>query len=145
MLLKIQFFESNAKKVSSLVGIICALFSFRFPGQLNSSFRKIMMNTVPFPLLHFLVPTHVPLNSIKWKPDYALLYLTRQMFDHKNMFFNCDVRLGQYLTVAVIFRDSVTSQVFISCISEKSLKYLSRLLSYLESVLELLSHFRINL
>ncbi len=35
----------------------------RFPGQLNSDLRKLAVNMVPFPRLHFFMPGFAPLTS----------------------------------------------------------------------------------
>lgn len=37
--------------------------SFRFPGQLNSDLRKLAVNLVPFPRLHFFLVGYAPLAS----------------------------------------------------------------------------------
>lgn len=38
--------------------------SLRFPGQLNADMRKLAVNMVPFPRLHFFVPGFAPLTAI---------------------------------------------------------------------------------
>lgn len=35
----------------------------RFPGQLNADLRKLAVNMVPFPRLHFFMPGYAPLTS----------------------------------------------------------------------------------
>lgn len=37
--------------------------SLRFPGQLNSDLRKLAVNMVPFPRLHFFMPGFAPLTA----------------------------------------------------------------------------------
>ncbi|XP_078282474.1 tubulin beta-2B chain-like isoform X2 [Rhinoraja longicauda] len=78
----------------------------RFPGQLNADLRKLAVNMVPFPRLHFFVPGFAPLTSRGSQQYRALTVpeLTKQMFDAKNMMAACDPRHGRYLTVAAIFR-----------------------------------------
>ncbi|CAI9541052.1 unnamed protein product [Staurois parvus] len=78
----------------------------RFPGQLNADLRKLAVNMVPFPRLHFFMPGFAPLTSRGSQQYRALTVpeLTQQMFDSKNMMAACDPRLGRYLTVAAIFR-----------------------------------------
>jgi tubulin beta len=78
----------------------------RFPGQLNAGLRKIAVNMVPFPRLHFFVPGFAPLTSRGCEQYRALTVpeLTQQMFDAKNMMAACDPRRGRYLTAAAIFR-----------------------------------------
>ncbi|XP_044763115.1 tubulin beta chain-like [Coccinella septempunctata] len=78
----------------------------RFPGQLNADLRKLAVNMVPFPRLHFFMPGFVPLTSrgsIHYR-SVTVPELTQQMFDAKNMMTACDPRCGRYLTVAAIFR-----------------------------------------
>ena len=79
---------------------------FRFPGQLNTDLRKLAVNMVPFPRLHFFMPGFAPLSSRGSQSFSALTVpeLTKQMFDAKNMMTACDPRFGRYLTVAALFR-----------------------------------------
>ncbi|XP_013411449.1 tubulin beta chain-like isoform X2 [Lingula anatina] len=80
--------------------------SLRFPGQLNADLRKLAVNMVPFPRLHFFMPGFAPLTSRGSQQYRALTVpeLTQQMFDAKNMMAACDPRHGRYLTVAAMFR-----------------------------------------
>ncbi|CAK5080137.1 unnamed protein product [Meloidogyne enterolobii] len=78
----------------------------RFPGQLNADLRKLAVNLVPFPRLHFFMPGFAPLLA-KGAAVYQaqnVAELTKQMFDAKNMMTACDPRHGRYLAVAAIFR-----------------------------------------
>jgi tubulin beta len=82
----------------------------RFPGQLNADLRKLAVNMVPFPRLHFFMPGFAPLTA-KGSQQYRALTvseLTQQMFDAKNMMTACDPRHGRYLTVAAIFRGQMS-------------------------------------
>lgn len=78
----------------------------RFPGQLNADLRKLAVNMVPFPRLHFFIPGFAPLTARGSQQYRALTVaeLTQQLFDAKNMMAACDPRHGRYLTVATIFR-----------------------------------------
>lgn len=81
----------------------------RFPGQLNADLRKLAVNMVPFPRLHFFMPGFAPLTS-RGNQQYRALTvpeLTQQMFDSKNMMAACDPRHGRYLTVAAVFRGRI--------------------------------------
>jgi len=85
----------------------------RFPGQLNADLRKLAVNMVPFPRLHFFMPGFAPLTA-KGSQQYRALTvaeLTQQMFDAKNMMTACDPRHGRYLTVACIFGVSLGPRV----------------------------------
>ena len=78
----------------------------RFPGQLNADLRKLAVNLVPFPRLHFFMVGFAPLTS-RGSLQYRALSvpeLTQQMFDAKNMMAASDPRHGRYLTVAAMFR-----------------------------------------
>nr|XP_055091074.1 tubulin beta-8 chain-like isoform X2 [Symphalangus syndactylus] len=78
----------------------------RFPGQLNADLRKLAVNMVPFPRLHFFMPGFAPLTSRGSQQYRALTVaeLTQQIFDPKNTMVACDPRHGRYLTAADIFR-----------------------------------------
>jgi len=82
----------------------------RFPGQLNADLRKLAVNMVPFPRLHFFMPGFAPLTSRGSQQYRALTVpeLTQQMFDSKNMMAACAPRHGRYLTVAAIFRGRIS-------------------------------------
>ncbi|XKL60048.1 hypothetical protein PGB90_001064 [Kerria lacca] len=82
----------------------------RFPGQLNADLRKLAVNMVPFPRLHFFLPGFAPLTS-RGSQSYRSLSvpeLTKQMFDARNMMVACDPRHGRYLTVAAVFRGKMS-------------------------------------
>jgi len=90
-------------------GITCCL---RFPGQLNSDLRKLAVNLVPFPRLHFFLVGYAPLSSrvaLSYK-SLSVGELTQQVFDAKNMMAACDPRHGRYLTASVMFRGKISSK-----------------------------------
>jgi len=82
----------------------------RFPGQLNSDLRKLAVNMVPFPRLHFFMTGFAPLTARGSQKYRAVTVpeLTQQMFDAKNMMAASDPRHGRYLTVAAVFRGKVS-------------------------------------
>jgi tubulin beta len=85
--------------------------SLRFPGQLNGDLRKLGMNLIPFPRLHFLMPSFAPFYDPKAKAFQKLSVpeLTSSLFDRRNLLVACDPRFGRYLTAACIFRGKVSS------------------------------------
>ena len=97
------FSDLNHLVSCTMSGITACL---RFPGQLNADLRKLAVNMVPFPRLHFFMPGFAPLTSRGSQQYHALTVpeLTQQMFDAKNMMAACDPRHGRYLTVAAMFR-----------------------------------------
>merc|ERR1712077_6209 len=58
----------------------------RFPGQLNADLRKLAVNMVPFPRLHFFMPGFAPLTARGSQQYRALTVpeLTQQMFGIQN-------------------------------------------------------------
>lgn len=91
-------------------GITCCL---RFPGQLNSDLRKLAVNLIPFPRLHFFMVGFAPLTS-RGSQQYRSLTvpeLTQQMWDAKNMMCAADPRHGRYLTASALFRGRMSSKV----------------------------------
>ncbi|CAG5131233.1 unnamed protein product [Candidula unifasciata] len=82
----------------------------RFPGQLNADLRKLAVNMVPFPRLHFFMTGFAPLTSrgSQWYRNLSVPELTQQMFDAKNMMAACDPRHGRYLTAATVFRGKMS-------------------------------------
>eukprot|EP01133_Synstelium_polycarpum_P012644 gene12644-14852_t len=91
---------------SVMSGITCCL---RFPGQLNSDLRKLAVNLIPFPRLHFFLVGFAPLTA-KNSSSYnrvTVPELTQQMFDAKNMMAASDPRNGKYLTASALFRGKI--------------------------------------
>ncbi|PBL04346.1 beta-tubulin 2 [Armillaria gallica] len=86
--------------------------SLRFPGQLNGDLRKLGMNLVPFPRLHFLMPSYAPLFDPKSRSfeRMSVSDLTTALFDRKNLLVACDPRFGRYLTAYTIFRGQISSR-----------------------------------
>ncbi|KAM6501031.1 Tubulin/FtsZ, partial [Amanita muscaria] len=84
----------------------------RFPGQLNSDLRKLAVNMVPFPRLHFFMTGFAPLMACGSAQYHAVTVpvpeLTQQMSDVKNMMAATDPRHSRYLTVAAVFRGKVS-------------------------------------
>merc|ERR1712066_225982 len=106
---KPNFKQLNGLVATAMAGTTCCL---RFPGQLNSDLRKLGVNLIPFPRLHFFIIGTAPLTS-----DEGAAYrkvstkdLTEQIFDAKNMMAACDPRAGKYMTASVIFRGPVPAK-----------------------------------
>jgi len=100
------------EQLNSLVSLVMSgvTTSLRYPGQLNSDLRKLAVNLVPFPRLHFFMVGYAPLTAIGSTSFRSLTVpeLTQQMFESKNMMAALDPRNGRYLTVAAFFRGKVS-------------------------------------
>jgi len=104
-----SFADLNNLIATAITGTTCSL---RFPGQLNCDLRKLAVNMVPFPRLHFFLVGFAPITSVN-STDYRVMSvpeLTSQAFDAKNMMCACDPRHGRYLTCAMMFRGNMSSK-----------------------------------
>jgi len=104
-----SYSDLNHLVSSVMSGITCCL---RFPGQLNSDLRKLAVNLVPFPRLHFFLVGFAPLVARGNASFYAktVSELTTQLFDAKNMMAASDPRHGRYLTASAMFRGKVSTK-----------------------------------
>lgn len=86
--------------------------TLRFPGQLNSDMRKLGVNMVPFPRLHFFTCSYAPLVASSSQAFQALNVpeLISQGFSPHHNMAAIDPRAGKYLTVAAIFRGKISSR-----------------------------------
>merc|ERR1711924_334312 len=94
---------------AALSGVTCCL---RFPGQLNSDLRKLAVNLIPFPRLHFFMTGFAPLTS-RGSQQYRALTVpepTQQMFDAKNMMCAAAPRHGRSLTCSALFRGRMSTK-----------------------------------
>jgi len=84
----------------------------RFPGQLNSDLRKLAVNLIPFPRLHFFLIGFAPLTARNSQGYRALSVpeLTQQIFDSKNMMAASDPKHGRYLTASATFRGKMSTK-----------------------------------
>jgi len=102
-----SYSDLNHLVSSAMSGITCCL---RFPGQLNADLRKLAVNLVPFPRLHFFMTGFAPLTSTKEYSCPKVSDLTMQMFDARNMMCAVDPRHGRYLTASTMFRGRVSTK-----------------------------------
>ena len=106
-------------------GTTCSL---RFPGQLNSDLRKLAVNLVPFPRLHFFVVGFAPLYS-RGSQRYisnSVCEISSQLFDAKNLLAACDPRRGVFFTASAHFRGRVsplTVDEQLACIQSRNSSY----------------------
>lgn len=99
--------EPNNAQLNSLASSVMSgvTTSLRYPGHLNSDLRKLAINLVPLPRLHFFTVGHAPLPSTSSNPtNHSVPELTHQMFNPKNMITTSDLREGRYLTGAAFIR-----------------------------------------
>jgi len=104
-----QYSDLNHLVSQVMSGVTCSL---RFPGQLNSDLRKLAVNLVPFPRLHFFQVGYAPLTSLSSRAFTPLNIneLTSQLFDSRNLMVSSDPRKGKYLAASALFRGKVSSK-----------------------------------
>ncbi|KAL8141639.1 hypothetical protein V2J09_014671 [Rumex salicifolius] len=104
-----SFGDLNHLISATMSGVTCCL---RFPGQLNSDLRKLAVNLIPFPRLHFFMVGFAPLTS-RNSHQYtsaSIPELSSQMWDAKNMMCAADPRHGRYLTASAMFRGKMSTK-----------------------------------
>ncbi|TFK73249.1 tubulin nucleotide-binding domain-like protein [Pluteus cervinus] len=98
---------------SLIARVMCGVStSLRFPGQLNGDLRKLGMNLIPFPRLHFLAPSYAPIYDPKARSfqKNSIPEMTQALFHRRNMLVACDPAHGRFLTAATIFRGNLSSR-----------------------------------
>ncbi|ETO33694.1 beta-tubulin [Reticulomyxa filosa] len=118
---QLKYKELNWIASSVMAGITSSL---RFPVKLNNDLRKMAMNLVPFPRLHFLLVTQAPLFAFgeKTKAKLSFREITDQMWSSQTCMANVAVRDGKYLGAALIYRGEsfqMPEENPLRCISEK--------------------------
>ncbi|KAL8534412.1 hypothetical protein ACS0TY_010432 [Phlomoides rotata] len=77
-----------------------------------SDLRKLAVNLIPFPRLHFFMVGFAPLTSRGSQQYRALTVpeLTQQLWDAKKMMCAADPRHGCYLTASAMFRGKMSTK-----------------------------------
>merc|ERR1739846_28846 len=86
--------------------------SLRFPGKLNGDLRKLGVNLIPFPRLHFFNIAQAPLLSPR-NSGYTKLFiqeLTKQVWSGKQFYSNVPIDDGKFLTASMMYRGAVSTQ-----------------------------------
>jgi len=86
--------------------------SLRFPGKLNGDLRKMGVNLVPFPRLHFFLIAQAPLfsSSENNKVNLTVQELTDQMWSSRNFLANIKPEDGKYMTASCSYRGNLPTQ-----------------------------------
>ena len=95
-----------------------------FP-QLNSDLRKLAVNMIPFPRLHFFMAGLAPLRSKGSEAYYAdsVEQITRELFEAKNTMCACNPSSGRYLTCAAMFRGEIAMKEVEDAIMQMQNRY----------------------
>ncbi len=86
--------------------------SLRFSGKLNGDLRKMGVNLVPFPRLHFFLLAQAPLFAPNQgaKVKLTVQELTDQMWSSRNFLSNVKSEDGKYLTASCGYRGPMATQ-----------------------------------
>jgi len=100
--------ELNGLIAQACCGVTASL---RFPGKLNGDLRKLGVNLVPFPRLHFFLVSQAPLlaASQSSKVRVTVQELTAQSYSARNFFSNVKPDDGKYLASSFCFRGGMTT------------------------------------
>jgi tubulin beta len=101
--------ELNTLIAQATCGITCSL---RFPGKLNGDLRKLGVNLVPFPRLHFFLVSQAPIlnEEAASKVNINVPELSKQAYGSKNFYSNVKPDDGKYLAASFSFRGGMTTQ-----------------------------------
>ena len=86
--------------------------SLRFPGKLNGDLRKLGVNLVPFPRLHFFLIAQAPLfaEGEGDKIKLTIQELTDQMWSSRNFLANVKPEDGKYMSASCSYRGDIATQ-----------------------------------
>jgi len=100
--------------LNSLIAKACCgiTASLRFPGKLNGDLRKLGVNLVPFPRLHFFLISQAPIlaESNSSKVKITVQELRKQAYGARNFFSNVKPEDGKYLAASFSFRGDMSTQ-----------------------------------
>merc|ERR1711939_529381 len=107
--------KPNYADLNILIGkvMLGVTSSIRWPGQMNGDIRKLGVNLVPFPRLHFFALSQAPLlsptNSTFVK--LSIQEVTTQCWAGDQMYADVQLTNGKYLTAQTTYRgDGISSQ-----------------------------------
>jgi tubulin beta len=100
---KPMFKDLNTLVSKAMSGTTACL---RFPGQLNSDLRKLGVNLIPFPRLHFFLIGVAPMLAEKDRSysNITVKELVDQVSSASSLMAAVDPRAGKFLTASIIFR-----------------------------------------
>lgn len=86
--------------------------SLRFQGVLNTDLNEFRTNLVPYPRIHFVLPSFAPLNSIEasFSEANTVADLTNAAFDPSSFLSSADPTTGKYMSCCLMYRGDVTSK-----------------------------------
>lgn len=103
----------NKLAASTLLNLTAGM---RFEGSLNVDMNDITMNMVPFPNMHFLLPsmsplvgTNAPSGNVAGRPQRAIDRLFLDVMNRSHQLVSCDSLQSTSLACALLARGSITA------------------------------------
>lgn len=84
--------------------------SARFSSSLNVDLSEICTNLVPYPRLHFILPSFAPFISPEkaYHEQLSVSEITTSAFELNSMMMKSDPRCGKYMACCLLYRGDVT-------------------------------------
>ena len=82
---------------------------YRFGGSLNTDLSETVTNLVPYPRIHFVIPSFAPFLAAEkeYKQQIGVEQLTHSVFDTRSFMANCNPQKGQYMACCLMYRGDV--------------------------------------
>lgn len=109
---------SNLNKLIAQV-ISSLTCSLRFEGSLNMDMNEFQTNLVPYPRIHFLLPSYSPIISAEkaFHEQHSVAEITNACFEQQNTLVKCDPRHGKYMACCLMYRGDVLPKDVSSALS----------------------------
>ena len=100
-------FSNYNRLIAQLISSITS--SLRFYGSLNMDLSSMKINLVPYPRIHFLLPSYSPFIPFEknYHPYLSVNQITNKVFDPSSMLAKCDLMNSQYYACCMIYRGDV--------------------------------------
>lgn len=102
------------KEVNTLASMVLSggTSSLRFPGTLNMDIRKLMVNLVPFPRLHFYASSMAPIVRDLELEDHVIISvanLINAVFHPNNFMNKMKLYQGKFFSTSMTYRGNIPS------------------------------------
>lgn len=108
----LQLNNPSLGDINHMITTVIASMSanLRFTGQLNSDFRKLTVNLIPFPRFIFLMNSFAPLVNRQAinHTNSNLHSVMKQVLDSHNVMIKCDPKKGKYIAASTIYRGHIS-------------------------------------
>jgi len=100
------------KLVSQALSTSCS--PLRFNSSLNSNLGEIVTNLVPYPKIHFAIPSYAPFG----KGLCTVEDITKEAFHKDSTMISCDLKKDKFIACSVIYRGDVSPENAVNVINK---------------------------